>query len=270
MNDIAEQIQDMIDLRTSAPPTDPPGTDAPPTDAPPTDAPGTEAPSTDAPATDAQSTDAPTTDAPVEDPFEGLKSENAELRKTIEEMSGKSKSQATSAPGTFAPTTDVPEVDYLGDAGVDDIIADKESFNKFLKGFATNLTGQVEKQTTEKLLRSVPDIVKTNVIIQHKLKTMADDFYSDNEDLLPFRRAVASVSEEIMSENPDWELEKVFEETGKEARKRLQLQEKVAKKQPDKKRRKFPKTPGGRRTTPRSKPDTDPMLSEIDEMNKTL
>jgi hypothetical protein len=99
-----------------------------------------------------------------------------------------------------------------------------------------------------------------------------DEFYTENKDLKSFKKAVAAVYEELASENPDWKLDKIFEETEKETRKRLELQKKAgtstdapttsAPKGP-----RFPKTKSSRN---RQKPNTSPLLEDIDKMNEVL
>ena len=252
---------------TNAPGTDPVATEPPKTSAPGTKAPSTDAPKTSAPATEAPGTTAPTTEAPV-DEAEELRKENERLRKQIDDASG-----TTKAPSTKAPTTDAPieDIDFLGsDADLDDITRNVETFNKVLnKVYKAGVESQRGFQ--EGTLRSIPDIVKSNVIIQATLKKKVDVFYKDNKDLLPFRKAVSTVYEELASKNPDWDLDKMFIETEKEARSRLELHKKAssttAPTTAAPKGAKFAKVKGIK-TKP--KPDASPLLSEIDEMNRNI
>jgi len=206
---IKDEIQDMLDIgagtegpATEAVATDPPGTDPVATEAPGTSAPSTDAPQTKAPATEAPGTTAPTTEAPV-DEVEELRKENERLRKQIDDASGRTK-----PPSTKAPTTDAPieDIDFLGaDVDLDDVTRNAETFNKILnKVYKKGVESQRGSQ--EVTLRSIPDIVKSNVLIQATLKKKVDKFYVDNKDLLPFKKAVSTVYEELASDNPDWDL----------------------------------------------------------------
>jgi hypothetical protein len=157
--------------------------------------------------------------------------------------------------------------DFIGDADVEEIVRDKESLNKLLNNVYTKAVGDARNMLGEKVLRSIPDIVKTNINIMTKLKEASEKFYDDNKDLKPFKKVVASVFEELTSKNPDKTYEDLLTEVGNEARKRLDLQKKAIEKEKG-----TPKLPSKKGNIQRDskKPDTSPIQSEIDTMNKSL
>ena len=90
-------------------------------------------------------------------------------------------------------------------------------------------------------------------------------------------RAVAAVYEEISSDHPEWEPDKIMAETGKIARERLALYKQTANSDnsnnPNPSRRKAPALPPGTRGNRRKqtpKPDVSGLESEIAAMNTAL
>jgi len=273
--EIKDQIEAMLNIGvptvTDAPFTEGVATDPPSTKVPGTEAPGTKSPSTDAPGTSAPGTEAPTTEAPKSEfelELERIKKENEALRSKLDKVHEKK------VPETKAPTTAAPfeEIDFLGkDVDLDDLTRDPDMFNKILNK-VYKMGSEASRKFQETTLRNIPDIVKSNIVVQATLKKQVDKFYGDNKDLKPFKKVVAAVYEELASENPDWEVTKIFDEVEKETRKRLELHKKAgATSAPTtdapKNTPRFPKTKSSRR---RQKPNTSHLLSEIDKMNEVI
>ena len=237
-------------------------TDTLETDAPTTDIPDEVA--TDAPSTDAASTDAPTTDAPDE---LTLLRQDVELLKTL-----RSKKATTDAPGTSAPATDAPftDEDFLGDMDLDDLTRDPEKFNELLNSVlkkGMDLARGITIKGNENVLKSIPDIVKSNIAIVTNLKKASDKFYEDNEDLKPWKQAVASVFEEVSAKNPDKGIEENLKLVGDEVRTRLKLK-KEAIKQNKSNAPKLPGSKGNKRGD--NKPTVDAIAAEIEAMNRSI
>ena len=264
---IDEQIDEMLNLSTKAPGTNSPGTNPPGTTAPATQAVATEAPSTEAPGTKAPGTTAPATEAP-EDVLDRTKRENDELRKKIDDLSG----PKTKAPKTSAPSTDIPlsEVDFLVDIDLDEITRDPKEFNKLLNRVFSQGVNTSKKVLSETVLRSLPKDISDTVEMAITLKELSEKFYEDNEDLRPFKKVVKAVVDDVASEHPKWNHEKMLEESGTEARKRLELYREVNKQKPDKKKSpNLPRKKGQQRQTQQIT-NVDPLLAEIDAMNEVI
>jgi len=86
-----------------------------------------------------------------------------------------------------------------------------------------------------------------------------------NEDLKPFKKVVAAVFEEVASENPGKSYKELLPLVGEEARKRLELHRKSTDQSPPRLPRKR-----GKSTVPKEPPATDPLLAELEAMNKSL
>lgn len=155
------------------------------------------------------------------------------------------------------PAAQYEDVDFIsGEDNLDDLLSDPKRLNQVL-----NSTVQ---KSIEMVQKSIPQLVQTAVVQQQQMVEMANSFYKENPELKDYKQFVGRVSEKLMSEHPDWGLEKVMEETSKEARRRLQLRQTAKKKDaatgPTRKK-------GSARRTP-AKPD--PKMAEIDAMNKAL
>uniref|UniRef100_A0A6M3IIS0 Uncharacterized protein n=1 Tax=viral metagenome TaxID=1070528 RepID=A0A6M3IIS0_9ZZZZ len=202
---------------------------------------------------------------------ERYRKENEELRKRIDELSTpKEPEEKVEEPKEQT----LESINFVGDIDEDDfydIVRNPAKFNELLN----KVYSQGVKISQEGVLRGIPDIVKNNVTTVIALRKASDEFYENNEDLAPFKKVVAAVFEEIASEHPDWKYDKVLEQSGIDARTRLELIKKTNNQNQDKDKDKknnkpnLPRKRGQQRQT-QNKPDTDPLLLEIDEMNKVV
>lgn len=239
------------------------------TDLPSTDVPGTESPSTDAPGTDSPSTEAPATDAPTTEAPEDVLDEKdkviEDLRKQLDEKS---------KPKTEAPTTEAPisfeEEDFLGEVDFDELKEDPEKFNKFLNDFRRKIILESRKVLGEGVLRSIPEIIRTNIKLHSEMQKSSEKFYSENEDLKPFKRVVAAVFEEVSADNPDKTYDEILKDIGPEVRKRLNLQKQAKTKSDDNNLPRLPKKTKGKAPKDDPKPKTAGIEAEISEMNKHI
>lgn len=273
-NPVQDQIDAMLAIGDGSeepveePIVDPPVEDPiedPPVEDPPVEDPPVEDLAPDDPPIDED----PPVDPPVDDEMVTLREENEKLRKQVEERHVKEPAP-TPEPTPDPEPAPIEEIDFVGDVDLDDISRDPVAFNTLLnKIHAAGVTSARGIQETT--LRAIPDIVKSNVTIQSTLKKEVETFYADNEDLKPFKKVVAAVYEELASDNPDWTIANTFKEVEKETRNRLELHKKATDADPDpdpKPRTKGPKFANTKGPRQRTKPRTDALLSQIDEMNQ--
>lgn len=183
--------------------------------------------------------------------LEELKAKYAELEALV-----KAQQPRAEEPGEPAEPEDV---DFLEGKSVEDWASDDKSFNKLLN--------KVFRAGAESVLRSVPAIVRTNVVQQQELATKTKEFYDTHKELAPFKGAVAAVAKDLLGQHPEWGLDKLYEETAKEAKKRLSLHTLATK---STKRPVFARTPGASPRAPKSKPALGPVEADIEAMNKAL
>jgi len=166
--------------------------------------------------------------------------------------------------------------DFIGDQDIEDIIHDKDTFNKLLNSVYTKGVNDSKKISTEDILSSIPDIVKHNLNLLTLLKETSDKFYNDNKDLVPFKRVVAAVFEDIVAQNPDKKYTELMNLVAPEARKRLDLHKQVMRKEKNEKggekKGGGPRLPEAKSNLKHSLQKSNPtsLESEISEMNKLL
>lgn len=164
--------------------------------------------------------------------------------------------------------------DFIGDLDLDDLTRDKTALNKILNSVYAKGVNDSKKIATEGVLNTIPEIVKHNLTLLTSLKEASDKFYAENKELVPYKKVVAAVFEEIASKNPDKKYPELMNLVAPEARKRLNLQKQAVKedKESEGKDGKPPKLHGARgnqRQVP-SKQNLSSLENEISEMNKTL
>lgn len=202
----------------------------------------------------------------------------AELRAQIDKLSGKKVPEEEKEKDEEEPKKrefkeeplKLETHDFIGDEDLDDLVRDKDLFNKLLNSVYSKGVADAKKIATEGVLLSIPEIVRHNITLQNTLKEISKKFYEDNGDLAGFKKVVAAVFEEVAADNPGKDYAYLMDLVAPEARKRLGLS-KVAKREEreEKKTPRLPEKKGGARQTP-SKPNTSSLQSEIDEMNKSI
>lgn len=274
MNDFAKEIEQMnrtLDVSANVEEflTDPPSTEAPSTEEPvDLDSLVTEAPSTEAPydddefETDSPSTESPSTEAPVEDDRDRR---IAELEAKLAE-----KEKATTKAPSTSPPIEVGEQDFIGDLDIDEVTNDPKEFNKLLNKIYQKAVKDTEKVMGERFDKTIPNMVKENLTTMTSLQKASDEFFAKNEDLVPFRKAVAEVFEDLATKNPNESYGVIMDKVAVESRKRLGLNKK---KPTQNKEEKKPPRPPRKKSRPgrgEEPKQTDPIQSELEEMNKTL
>ena len=162
------------------------------------------------------------------------------------------------------------EFDFVGDTDPYEVMTNKESLNKLLNTLYAKGVNDAKDLTSEGVLRSIPDIVKNNIQVVSELKKTSDAFYSDNKDLAPFKRVVATVFEEVASANPDKGYGEVLKDVGVEVRKRLNLYKKTIKDNDVKGGNPKLPTKSGNIGTGVTKPDATALEQDIAAMNSVL
>ena len=163
------------------------------------------------------------------------------------------------------PSSEIAPQDFISDI-------DPDSFDptdpKHLNGLLNKVYAKAIVDAQENILRSVPDVVKNSLATTMSLQKAADDFYSSNSDLKPFKRVVAAVFEELASENPGTDYKTLMSTTAEETRKRLGLHKQALSQPTSRPPRLHEPRSSGRPTSP--KPAPNPLAEQIEAMNKAL
>jgi DNA mismatch repair ATPase MutL len=192
------------------------------------------------------------------DPLAEKEKEIAELRMQLQQFAEKVTAPAPVKEKT--PEETAAEVEAAKKV-VLPFIQNEEIFDEVFKNhqnFNALLTAVVNT-AREQALRALPQVAMRLVDQQLTLKMAAQEFFSHNEDLLPYRQFLGTVANEIESQHPDYTVQQIFEETEKEGRKRLRLvrtqgapgatiTEDRGGNPPEKKPGFVPGSPGGRRS----------------------
>lgn len=167
--------------------------------------------------------------------------------------------------------------DFITEDEFEDLTNNREKFNEFLNRFHQKTVLDTRKIVGEGFLRKIPEVVIAVTSQQKAMDDTRNKFYSENKDLKPFQKVVAAVFEEVAAENPGKKYDELLDDVAKETRNRLDLHKKATDKNDkdenkETEKGKGPKLPrkkgsSGRSTEP---PETDPLLDDIDEMNKTI
>lgn len=117
----------------------------------------------------------------------------------------------------------VEDIDFVGEADIDEILATKEGLNKLLSVVYKRGMEEASRLSAENILRSLPQTISTYVTQHLTLQETVKQFYDTNPDLVSVKKTVAAVANEIASENPGQELQTVFDEAAKRVRTMLNL-----------------------------------------------
>jgi len=144
------------------------------------------------------------------------------------------------------------------DVDFDDVMNDRETFITTMR----NILGRYRQMLGQDLSRSIPNVVANQVQRVSALKGAVDSFYQVHEDLLPVRKTVGAVANQVVAEHPDWDLTQVFNEAAVRTRKVMRMKtpkgSKVVKPS-------FAKSKGkGRERKP--KPKVSKLQQEIDDV----
>ena len=92
-----------------------------------------------------------------------------------------------------------------------ELLGDVDKFNTFLTNYTENLT--------RKIMLSVPALVIHHIKNEQNYIRIKDKFFDDNPELVNHKDVLAKQLNVIAAEHTDWTIEKVFQESGIEAKK---------------------------------------------------
>lgn len=196
---------------------------------------------------DETETDESVDEAAELDEADELRRQNELLQKRIEELSGQviyggysSQSAPPGAPQPQAGTDDGPKAqqqqpqapppqqpagppNFLEGVDLDSLYENPEVLNEVLARVHGAATEHGARMAAERVLRQVPELVVGYVSRHTAMTNMVNDFYRENPDLTNVKQTVAAVANDLHAKNPDWDADKIFQETANETRKLLGL-----------------------------------------------
>ena len=208
---------------------------------------------------------------PSEPPTESPEDDRDKLITNLSAQIEELKHQISSLKSQQQPTEEPPSVpkledeQFISDDDLVDLTENTTKFNQVLNKVYQQLATKLHESVTEATLRSIPNIVKSNIVTMTALQRAADSFYDSNPDLKPFKKVVASVFEELSGQNPGKDYGEILDQLAPEVRKRLNLQ-------PTKNKPKAPRLPSKSTSTARPTEPSGPsgLEAELEAMNKAL
>lgn len=208
----------------------------------------------------------------VEEPVVDPKDEKiAALEARLAALESKPKEEPAPQPVPEPAPQPISEVDFVKDIDLDEVVRDPKEFNKLMNQVYQKGLADSEQRVVEKVLRSIPEIVQSNIKVTQELEKTKTEFFEENPDLKGFQKVLASVYQEIAEKNPGKDYKTILALTGAEARTRLGLEKKAKATIPEQKRTP-PKLPsgGGKGGRGSDKPQLSGIEAEIEAMNKVV
>lgn len=76
-----------------------------------------------------------------------------------------------------------------------------------------------QQKAVEEAMQRASQFVPIQVQEQLAMQKMVDQFYVDNQNLVPIRKLVGQIANKVQAAHPDWAYEKIFEETARQSNK---------------------------------------------------
>ena len=149
------------------------------------------------------------------------------------------------APPVEEPPKPIEPVDFIKGRTLEELVDKPEGLNALLNEVISQAGTRNVDVVVEKILRAIPTLVAGQIVQQNTINELVKEFYAANEDLLPAKRTMAVLTNEVHAEHPDWGVKEVFNEAGTRTRKALGLRERAVK--PVKRSPAFAKQRGARR-----------------------
>lgn len=198
------------------------------------------------------------------------KDKGGEEKGTKEEPEEKQKDEVSKKADEVDTLLEIVEQDFLKGIDIYDLQSDPKSLNKVLNSVVARAVRESGTKVTEKVLLSIPEIVRANITVIRNLEKASEEFYDNNKDLKEFKKVVATVFEEVAAESPGKKIHELFDSVAKETRKRLGLKE-AAVKESKAKADDPPSLPKkGASVKQKDEPSVDPLQAELEAMTKTI
>ena len=140
-------------------------------------------------------------------------------------LDDKPTSPPNAQPETRSQPTSQPDVsedniiNFIDDESFEEIQSNPKKLNQIL----TSVYNRAVQNTYNNTPKMVDNMIKQRTYLNDKV----DVFYKENDDLLPYRQFVGFVANELTSQNPDWDLDAVFDKTAVQVRDRLGLKKRI-------------------------------------------
>ena len=118
-----------------------------------------------------------------------------------------------------AVPTNIQEL--FAETSFDEILGDQELFVEFMQ----NVMGMATERSVERVSTTMPQYVMNQIQQQQVLTDASTAFYGANKNLVPHKKIVGMLTNEVIAEHQDWSLEQVLSETADRAHTLLNLKQ---------------------------------------------
>jgi len=94
-----------------------------------------------------------------------------------------------------------------------EILGSLEKYNKHIE--------EVINHTLQQCMLSIPTIVVHHLKNEQKYDRIKTNFFKNNPELMNYKPIVAKQIQQISSDNPSWDVDKVFQEAGIKAKEEI-------------------------------------------------
>ena len=126
-----------------------------------------------------------------------------ELLTKIDELQGK-----VTVPEVKTDETKEELVDFLKDIDLDGLHSDPEILNQVFQSIISHTLEQANKNLDSR----IPGMIKSQVSDSQNSRSLADQFYKDNSDLVNVRNVVRACAEQLKQEKPDYTIKQILDE----------------------------------------------------------
>lgn len=170
-----------------------------------------------------------------------MKEQNALLLKQVEELSGritnpekKVEKKVEKEEEKEEEKRELDNINFIGeDEKLDDLLDNREKLNSVLNAVRQktleHVLGVIAPNIRENILTGLPGAVSTQVQHQIYMKESINDFFKEHKTLMPYRKSVGLLANEIAAEKPELKFEEILTETAEKAYKTLGLKKEVIK-----------------------------------------
>lgn len=119
----------------------------------------------------------------------------------------------------LAKKEEAPKFNFdIDDDTYESMFEEKSSFVSFLNTFAEKIYAKAAQDARQASLQETQNLLTNNVYDTVVKYSAAQNFWKNNQDLRPIKQIVIQKANQIQSEHQDWDIDKIFSETGKEVR----------------------------------------------------
>jgi len=164
----------------------------------------------------------PISETPTIDPvIQELREQNKQLMEMVQKMTSQPVAASEETPTEETPKMPESLDQLLSEVNLDEAFSDRDKFIELMNHVASF----AREQAVQRVATTLPQYVVAQVRQTEYLQKETQNFYDKHKGLVPFKKAVGIVTNEVVEEHPDWNLPKVLDEVATRSYTLLNLQQ---------------------------------------------